>query len=80
VLYRRTDGDAWQPVDAGLPDPKGTRAFVLATQRAEPGVFYAATRRDLYRSSDAGQHWQTLAIDWPDQARFNTVNAMAVAS
>jgi photosystem II stability/assembly factor-like uncharacterized protein len=80
TLYRRSHGGSWQPVQEGLPDPIGTRAYVLATHPAEPGVFYAATRRDLYRSADAGQRWEKLSIAWPAQARFNTVNAMAVCA
>ena len=79
VLYRRTNSGSWQPVRDGLPDPKGTRAYVLATHPAEPEVFYAATRRDLYRSEDAGQRWEKLPIVWPAQANFNTVNALVVA-
>lgn len=78
VLYRRTKGGPWQPVYEGLPDPMGTRAYILATNPAEPGVFYAATRRDLYRSADAGRSWEKLTIAWPAQTRFSTVNAMVV--
>jgi hypothetical protein len=77
-LYRRTKDSPWQPVREGLPDPKGTRAYVLATHPAEPGVFYAASRRNLYRSADAGASWEKLSISWPAQASFNTVNAMVV--
>jgi photosystem II stability/assembly factor-like uncharacterized protein len=79
MLYRRTHDGPWQPVEDGLPAASGTRAYVLATHRAEPGVFYAATRRDLYRSADAGASWEQLPIAWPAEARFNTVNAMVVA-
>ena len=78
TLYRRTNNGPWQPVYEGLPNPKGTRAYVLATNPAEPGVFYAATRRDLYRSSDAGESWEKIPIAWPNQAYFNTVNALVV--
>jgi hypothetical protein len=78
TLYRRINSDPWQPINRGLPDPKGTRAYVLATNPAEPGVFYAATRRDLYRSIDAGERWEKLPIAWPSQAHFDTVKAMVV--
>ncbi|MDX1521966.1 MAG: hypothetical protein R3264_10095, partial [Anaerolineae bacterium] len=78
VLYRRVNGRAWQPIYEGLPNPAGTRAYTLATNPAEPGVFYAATRQNLYRSLDAGESWERLAISWPDQADLNTVNAMVV--
>lgn len=79
TLYRRSNGSTWQPVQTGLPAPQGTRAYVLATNPAEPGVFYAATRSDLYRSPDAGVSWERLSIAWPAGVRFSTVNAMVVA-
>ena len=78
ALYRRTEGGAWQLLHDGLPNPKGTRAYVLATQRAEPGVFYAATRCDLYRSADGGVHWEKQPITWPDGELSTTVNALVV--
>jgi hypothetical protein len=78
VLYRRTAVTPWQPLHEGLPDPKGTRAYVLGTHRSEPSIFYAATRRELYRSTDAGTSWEKLPVAWPDEARFNTVNAIVV--
>lgn len=78
VLYRRLGGGSWQAIHDGLPDPQGIRAYVLATHQAEPSVFYAATRHDLYRSADAGASWEKLAIPWPADSRFNTVNAMVV--
>ena len=80
VLYRRTAGSAWQPLQNGLPDPQGTRAYVLATHHAEPGVFYAATRRDLYRSADAGETWEKQIITWPDGVPSTTVNALVVTA
>jgi photosystem II stability/assembly factor-like uncharacterized protein len=78
TLYRRSAGQGWQPVYEGLPPSRGTRAYVLATHRGEPGVFYAATRHHLYRSGDGGLSWAPLAIEWPAGIRFNTVNALAV--
>lgn len=80
VLYRRTKGDAWQALHDGLPDPQGTRAYVPATNRAEPGVFYAATRRDLYRSAHAGLRWAQQSITWPAGTPSTTVNAMVVTA
>ncbi|MEZ4864880.1 MAG: hypothetical protein R3C14_26440 [Caldilineaceae bacterium] len=78
LLYRRTNSGPWQADHIGLPAAEGTRAYVLATNPAELGVFYAATRHDLYRSADGGISWEQLPITWPDGARFTTVNALAV--
>jgi hypothetical protein len=79
-LYRRSGDEPWQPLTAGLPGPKGTRAYVLATHRAVPGVFYAATNCDLYRSADGGVHWEKQQIAWPDQFALTHVNAIAVTA
>lgn len=77
-LYRRSGDEPWQPLADGLPAAQGTRAYVLATNPAEPGVFYAATRLKLYRSTDAGVSWEEMSVTWPDGARFTTVNDMVV--
>jgi len=79
TLYRRSGGDAtWRPVYAGLPDPSGTRAYVLATNSTEPGVFYAAMRNRFFRSADAGQTWRELPIEWPADASALEVMKMTV--
>lgn len=64
----------------GLPDPQGTRAYVLATNASEPNVFYAATRSELYRSVDAGEHWQQLSVTWPDGFKLTMMNGMFVTN
>ena len=67
VIYRKTRGTAWQPVSAGLPESSGTVVPVLASHKAEPGVFYALSNKGLYRSADAGESWESLLPDWnPD--------------
>lgn len=63
-LYRRTQtGGDWREIRAGLPDPKGIRAYALAADPAESGVFYAGTEARLYRSLDAGATWHPLPLD-----------------
>lgn len=65
TIYRRTGSGQWQPANLGLPEPRGTHAYVLAAHDAEPHTFYAAPHQgDLYRSADAGATWERLAI-WP---------------
>jgi photosystem II stability/assembly factor-like uncharacterized protein len=79
AIYRRTAGTAWQESGDGLPAPRGTNAYVLATNEAEPGVFYAATRRgDLYRSPDAGRSWEPLPVTWPAGYQPTEVRAMVL--
>lgn len=78
TLYRRSGDGPWQPVHEGLPPSRGTRAYVLATHATEPGIFYAATRQRLFRSTDAGQSWEEIPVAWPDGVHFNTVNALVL--
>jgi len=69
TLYRRLGNAPWQEVTAGLPDPSGTLSAVLATNETEPGVFYAASNRGLYRSADGGLSWERLGVQWPEPNR-----------
>lgn len=62
AVYQRSGGGAWRPVE-GLPGPSGTTAPVLAAEPGEPGVFYAACNRGLYRSADGGLHWTAMPVD-----------------
>ncbi|HEY3109900.1 MAG TPA: hypothetical protein VGL23_14155 [Chloroflexota bacterium] len=79
AMHRRVGEGAWEQVTAGLPDEAGTRGYVLATNPAEPGVFYAAPHdARVHRSSDAGRAWQELAIHWPAGYQAPDGNALLV--
>ena len=78
TIYRKARGNRWQEVRAGLPPSKGTVAYQLAANPAEPGVFYAATNQGLYRSPDAGLSWEQLELDWPESYRGQRVHALVV--
>lgn len=78
VIYRKVSGQAWQEVRAGLPGPQGTIAYRLATNEAEPGVFYAASNQGIYRSPDAGLSWAPLNVVWPDHYRRQPMHALIV--
>ncbi len=77
-LYRRTAGTAWQLVTAGLPEPKGTGVYSLASNFDEPHVFYAVTGRGVYCSQDAGITWQQLSINIPERYRWQRVYSVIV--
>jgi photosystem II stability/assembly factor-like uncharacterized protein len=79
AIYRRRGNAPWEEVRAGLPDPKSTRVPVLATNPAEPGMFYVAADDGLCRSADGGVTWQRLDVDWP-QTRRVRVHALAVVA
>jgi len=79
-LYRRSAGEAWQEMSAGLPEPRGRRTMVLASNAAEPHAFYAATREgQVYRSPDAGRTWDPVPLSWPEGYRAGNVEALVVA-
>jgi hypothetical protein len=77
-IYRRVRGTAWQRVDAGLPVPRGNRTYVLASHVAEPGVFFAANDRGIYRSPDAGRSWEQQSVSWPQGYTPAAVHAILV--
>lgn len=53
-------------------------ASSLAANEAEPGVFYTANNLGLYRSPDAGQHWEPLEIFWPEQMSLQRAASLLV--
>ena len=79
-LYRRTGEQPWQAVTEGLPEARGTLAYVLAADESEPHVLYASPWSDaIYRSPDGGRTWERLGVAWPAGYRARRVNALAVA-
>jgi hypothetical protein len=78
ALYRRSGESDWQQVRDGFPEPRGLLTSVLATHEAEPGVFYAANNKGVFRSADAGASWAALPIRWPQGARFGRAHALVV--
>src|SRR5579884_179165 len=78
AVYRRSHNSPWQQVKAGLPEEKGLLAFVLTSNPAEPGVFYAGSNKGIFRSADAGVSWEELSISWPDNFRMGRVHALVV--
>lgn len=76
TIYRRASGEPWREVREGLPETNGTRSAVLAANPAEAGVFYAASNRGVFRSSDAGLTWERLTLPWPDGYAEQAVNAL----
>jgi hypothetical protein len=73
-------GDApWDEIRNGLPPPRGTLAYVLATCEAEPRAFYAAAwDGSVYRSADAGISWELLGLLWLEGYQTPDVNGFVV--
>ncbi len=78
ALYRRAGGSPWQEVQNGLPAARGMLASVLATNEAEPGVFYAANNLGVFCSTDAGLSWEALPIPWPGNTHPGRAHGLVV--
>lgn len=78
TIYRKEAGGPWREVRQGLPATEGRIASILASDEAEPGVFYALTNEGIYRSPDGGLGWERLDVAWPDRYRHQHPNALAV--
>jgi photosystem II stability/assembly factor-like uncharacterized protein len=79
AIYRRVGQSPWQQMTQGLPNPRGTMAYVFATHETEPHVFYAAPHSgEIFRSADAGTSWERLDVMWPDGFTVKSVDSVAV--
>ncbi len=59
-LYKSTDGGAsWTRTDAGLAGSFGVQRVLVSPARSQ--VIYAASFSILFRSADAGAHWDRVA-------------------
>ena len=74
AIYRKSRGSDWQQVRDGLPGEKGTAISILMA--TAPGLFWAANNHGVYRSADAGAHWERLDIPWPDA--YKRVNVLSM--
>ncbi|MCG8467380.1 MAG: glycosyl hydrolase [Gemmatimonadetes bacterium] len=63
-LYKTTDfGETWTEITTGIPTDDFTR--VIREDPDRPGLLYAGTERTVYVSFDAGDNWQSLALNLP---------------
>ncbi|PYI52438.1 WD40/YVTN/BNR-like repeat-containing protein [Paenibacillus flagellatus] len=63
-IYRKEKDQPWKRVEQGLPVAEGTMISNLAADPQDTNTFYALNNRGLYRSSDRGNTWTALPIDW----------------
>ena len=69
-IYRRESDGTWAQCRDGLPAPEETCVPVLETNGDEPGVFYALTDIGIYRSTDTGETWDQLDLEWEPSSEF----------
>ena len=61
-LYRREfNGEGWQKLHAGLPDPVDVRCVEI--HPGDERIVYAGTQYGLYRSDNRGDDWSALALN-----------------
>ncbi|WP_415383109.1 WD40/YVTN/BNR-like repeat-containing protein [Halosimplex sp. TS25] len=72
----RGDETEWSLAMDGLPEAEGTVRSVLAA--AGGPVLLALNNRGLYRSADAGESWDRLGVEWPDEYESQTPRGLAV--
>lgn len=59
----RNDGDGWQRLAGGLPQPLAHMPYALMTKRGAPGQIYAGlSNGDLWHGVDHGEHWTLLPV------------------
>ena len=78
AIYRRAAGSQWQQVRSGLPEARGLLTSVLSTNEVEPGVFYAANNKGVFRSADSGSNWEAMTILWPVGTRLGRAHGLVV--
>lgn len=77
-LYRRNGDGSWTRLDdRGLPTGDGALRSVL-TRGAEAGEFYALNNHGLYRTVDAGDHWDPVNTPWPERFETETARGLGV--
>ncbi|MGM0592559.1 MAG: WD40/YVTN/BNR-like repeat-containing protein [Halobacteriota archaeon] len=77
-VYRRRRGLGWERLDdRGIPTGEGTLRAVLA-RSATGGTFYAANNHGVFVTTDAGDSWTELDIEWPERYETQTVRGVAV--
>jgi photosystem II stability/assembly factor-like uncharacterized protein len=78
-VYRKSDGDQlWELVSKGLPEPQGTMIAILAADPKNAGVFYLASNRGLFCSTDLGLSWNAVDLSWPSEYLLQHAWSLAI--
>ncbi|GAA2471872.1 WD40/YVTN/BNR-like repeat-containing protein [Winogradskya humida] len=81
-VYRTSDGgETWAPANRGikayfLPDPWpefGQCVHKVARDAADPDSYYAQNHHGVYRTTDGGDSWQSIAATLPADFGFTMV-------
>ncbi len=76
VFRSRNGGDSWERIENGLPGtfgfpmimhPHHPRTLFVIPQQSDEYRFFPEGRLTVYRTSDAGDHWEPLRNGLPEQ-------------
>lgn len=67
VVVRKEGGQAWQVIQAGLPQAVGSTVFHLMADPHKANHFYAINNQGFYQSSDGGLTWEEIPLNWPEK-------------
>lgn len=78
-LYRKR-GDTWERLGGDeFPTGEGALRAVL-TSGSTAGEMWAATNHGLFHTTDAGDSWDEIPIEWPTRFRTSTCRGLALES
>lgn len=78
-VWRSADGgQAWQPASHGLTDLSVTR-LAVSPDFARDGTLFALSKRGVFRSTDRGETWTSLADRYASLLQDLTVNFNTIA-
>lgn len=76
-LYRKRGDGAWEHAEDGLPAGEGMLRAVLAAGDSG-GECYALTNLGLFRTTDMGDSWDRVEVDWPAAFERQTARGLVV--
>ncbi|MEZ3144524.1 WD40/YVTN/BNR-like repeat-containing protein [Halobaculum sp. MBLA0143] len=76
-VYRRA-GDDWERLDGrGLPLGEGVTRPVLC-RGGDAGECFALSNRGLFRTTDWGDSWEAVGVEWPERVETGTARGLTV--
>lgn len=78
-VFRKHSEEPWERIGDGLPTGEGVLRYELESGSAA-GELFAVTNVGLCRTTDAGDSWIRLPIDWPPELDAQKATGIAAVS
>lgn len=63
-IFRTRNGEPWERLMGGLPQPLDSMPYGLATPSGIPGLIFSALKNgEVWASDDYGDHWRKLSVN-----------------